>query len=179
MPTGIHGPRPQDSYRAVHGGESLVELGHSAPQRRRLFHQSHADAGVGQVKGSLYSGNTPTDDQGSLVCRRLRNFMWFCGPSAHAVLPPNSFDRTNRCVLPSTMSGYVPQVQRTWATRLLPIACCRLGLISPRPPRWAWLFWPCRTPGRNTRSRRRRPRSSTARSRRAPRPSPLRASVRG
>jgi len=51
------------SHRAVVGREGLVELGHMAPDARRLFNEVHLKTGGGKIKRCLNTADSSTDDQ--------------------------------------------------------------------------------------------------------------------
>ena len=49
MPTGIDGLGAENSYRAVHGGVGLVQLGHDPTDGRLLLNQYHLMPGIGHL----------------------------------------------------------------------------------------------------------------------------------
>jgi len=87
MPTGIHGLRPEDSYGAVHGWKGLVQLGHAAAQRRRLLHQGHLNACVGEVERRLDSGDSAADHQRPLGSHGLHHLLGFAELNIHSFNP--------------------------------------------------------------------------------------------
>ncbi len=72
MPTGIHHPGSQNSYRAIHGGEGFIELGHPTAQRRRFLNKIHLHPGGGQIKRRLNPGDTTAYYQNTLFSILLR-----------------------------------------------------------------------------------------------------------
>ena len=50
MPTDIQQLRRENSYSAIIGGKSLVQLGHFAPDTGVLFHQVDSDAHVAKIQ---------------------------------------------------------------------------------------------------------------------------------
>ena len=61
-PTGLYQLRREYSERAVVGREGFIQLGHEPADNRCLLHQIDVVTKFSQVKGSLHSGNTATDD---------------------------------------------------------------------------------------------------------------------
>jgi hypothetical protein len=66
MPTDIQQLRRENSYSAVIGGKSLVQLGHFAPDTGVLFHQVDSDAHVAKIQSGLHSGYPTADDKNFL-----------------------------------------------------------------------------------------------------------------
>jgi hypothetical protein len=63
MPTGIHHPRSENSYRAVHRRECLVELRHSSADGWRLLDKVDLNSARCEVESRLYAGYSTTYDQ--------------------------------------------------------------------------------------------------------------------
>jgi hypothetical protein len=57
-----------DSHGTVIGWECFVQLGHHPPDRARPFHEVDIETGVGQIQGSLHSGDTAADYHHCTYC---------------------------------------------------------------------------------------------------------------
>jgi hypothetical protein len=66
MPTDIQQLRRENSYGAVIGGKSLVQLGHFAAYAGVLFHQVDLDSHLTEIQGSLHACYSTTDYQNVL-----------------------------------------------------------------------------------------------------------------
>jgi hypothetical protein len=60
MPADLDQFRREDSHGAVIGGKGLVELGHMAPDARRLFNQVNLETGSGKIKRGLNAADPST-----------------------------------------------------------------------------------------------------------------------
>jgi len=66
MPTDIQQLRRENSYSAVIGGKSLVQLGHFAADAGVLFHQVDFDAHVAKIQSGLHPGYSTANDENFL-----------------------------------------------------------------------------------------------------------------
>jgi hypothetical protein len=62
MPADLDQLGREYSHGAVVGRESLVKLGHMAPNARRFFNQVNLKAGGGKIKGSLNTADPSTNN---------------------------------------------------------------------------------------------------------------------
>jgi hypothetical protein len=62
MPLEFYQPRGNRAHRAIIGGESFIELDHSAANRWSFFDKQYPEASPAEVEGSLHPGNTPAND---------------------------------------------------------------------------------------------------------------------
>ena len=79
----VHHLGAQDAGRAVHGGEGLVQLGHSSADAGKFFYNIHFITCFRNIKGRLDSGNTSADDQCTLgntafACLKRSIQVYFC-----------------------------------------------------------------------------------------------------
>jgi hypothetical protein len=63
MPADLDQFGGQNSHRAVIGRKGLIQLGHMAPDARRLLYQVDFETGRGQIQGGLNAADPSTDHQ--------------------------------------------------------------------------------------------------------------------